>query len=122
MSVQALLESLSDNSQDSSAHVPSSSHLENPVFYRRFAGRRRNSPEPNVDDIRGSGRLNRLYCHDSSHYVCGGPFHLIYDETEVKKWILGIQIIVQEEQLKGLKKKLEATKARLEELNNTSDT
>jgi hypothetical protein len=122
VSVQALVESLSDNSHVSRAYVPSSSRLEKPVFYRRFASRRRNSPERDVHDIRGSGRLDRLYCHDSSPYVYRETFHLIDDEVEVKKWILGNQIVLQEELLKGMKKRLEATKARLEKLNSTSDT
>lgn len=124
MSVQALVESLPDNSHASSAHVqPSSSHLEKPVFYRRFAGRRRKSPpERDVDDVRGSGRLNRVYCHDASPYVYRGPFSLVDNEIEVEKWILGIHVVVQEAQVKSMKRKLEATKARLEELYSISDT
>ena len=69
-----------------------------------------------------SRRLDRLYCHDSSPYVYRGPFRVIEDKIEVKKWILGVQIVVLDRQSNAIRKELEDTKGRLEELNRTSDT
>jgi hypothetical protein len=100
------VEPLSDDNHIFSAHVPSSSVLDEPVSYRLFAGRRRNTPQRDLDDTRGSGRLNRLYCHDASPYVYREPFRII----EVKKWILVNQIILLEEQLRE-------TRADLDELS-----
>ncbi|OIW29075.1 hypothetical protein CONLIGDRAFT_645214 [Coniochaeta ligniaria NRRL 30616] len=69
---------------------------EKPTFYRRFAGKHRPPQERDVDDVRGSGRLNRLYCHDASPYVYRGTFRLVEDKMEVEKWLLGLRNRVQE--------------------------
>jgi hypothetical protein len=82
---------LSDHPQVVGAQDPSVLFDDKPVFYRRFAGRQRSPRERDVDDIRGSGRLNRLYCHDSSPYVYRGPFRLVDDQIEIENWLLGLR-------------------------------
>lgn len=92
----------SDDSQASGAHVTFSSFLEEPVFCRRFAGRQR-EPKERVRNTQISGRLDRLYCHDSSPYVHRGPFRIIEDKIEAKKWIMGVQIGVLKRQSKAIR-------------------
>lgn len=91
---------------------------QNPIFYRRFAGHEPQPRDRNIDDIRVSKRLDRLYCHDASPYVYRGPFQLVEDEIEVEKWILGFQITAKEEELEEVNAALRHMKARLDRLDN----
>ncbi|KAK9777102.1 putative DUF3854 domain-containing protein [Seiridium cardinale] len=73
---------------------------DDPVFYKPFIGKRRKPVECDTRDIRGSGRLDRIYCHDSSPYVYRGPYKLVDDVAEIEKWLLGLQIVDQEAELR----------------------
>lgn len=105
-----------DGGQASHEYISSSSLSDKPVFYRVFADRQINPQERDEDDIRGSGRLNRLYCHDASPYVYRGPFRIEDDQIEVEKWKVKLQIIGLEQHLIAYAQHLLALRKRLEEL------
>lgn len=78
-SIQTLMESLnvSGSSEASEGSDDSSSPNTVPVFFKPFTGRPRSEPKENTErESRGSGRLNRIYCHDSSPYAYRGPFQV----------------------------------------------
>jgi hypothetical protein len=78
-SIQTLMESLkfSDTSEGSELSDDSSSPDNVPVFFKPFAGKPRSDSKENSErESRGSGRLNRIYCHDSSPYVYRSSFQV----------------------------------------------